>query len=117
MDCNWVYRIKQNKPDGSIARFKARLCAKGYSQRPGIDYGEIFAPVIRYESIRILSALAAIRDMEMQEFDVKSAFLNGELEEHIFMKQPEGFTDNPNLVCKLKKSLYGLKQSPRCWNQ
>lgn len=115
--CKWVFKIKC-KSDGSIDRFKARLCAKGYSQKAGIDYGETFSPVVRYESIRILLALTAVRDLEITQFDVKTAFLNGDLEEEIYMVQPQGFiSDRPDLVYKLKKSLYGLKQSPRCWNQ
>lgn len=115
--CKWVYKIKR-RPDGRIERFKARLCAKGYSQKEGIDYTETFSPVIRYDSIRILLALATIYEMEILQFDIKTAFLYGNLKEEIYMKQPEGFqNDDSEMVCKLKKSLYGLKQSPRCWNE
>lgn len=91
---------------------------KGILIKPGLDYGETFSPVVRYESIRILLALAAVYGMDIKQFDVKTAFLNGDLQEDIFRKQPEGFiSENANLVCKLNKSLYGLKQSPRCWNE
>lgn len=114
--CKWVYRIKQ-KPNGKIDRYKARLCAKGYSQQHGIDYKETFSPVIRYDSIRVLLAIAAVNNMEIKQFDVKTAFLYGNLNEEVYMQQPDGFTiDNSTFVCKLNKSIYGLKQSPRCWN-
>lgn len=116
IDCKWVYKIKR-KPDGSVDRYKARLCAKGYLQQKGIDYSETFAPVVRYDSVRVLLAIATINDMDIKQFDVKTAFLYGELTEEVFMKQPEGFVSvDPSLVCSLKKSLYGLRQSPRCWN-
>jgi len=117
IDCKWVYKIKC-KPDGSIDRYKARLCAKGFLQKEGIDYKETFAPVVRYDSVRVLLALATIYDLDIKQFDVKTAFLYGELLEEVFMKQPEGFiSDDPSLVCKLIKSLYGLKQSSCCWNE
>ena len=93
--------------------------AKGFSQREGVDYFETFAPVVRYESIRILLAIAAKDDLEIAKFDVKTAFLHGDLQEEIYMQQPEGYIKNNGrqLVCKLLRSLYGLKQSPRCWNE
>lgn len=117
IDCKWVYKLKR-KSDGSIDKYKARLCAKGFLQAKGIDYNDTFSPVIRYDSIRILLALATIYEMHIQQFDVKTTFLHGELIEEIYMKQPTGYiyNSNQNLVCKLHKSLYGLKQSPRCWN-
>ena len=98
-------------------RFKARLVAKGYSQRKGIDYDEVFSPVVRHTSIRIILALVASYDLELEQLDVKTAFLHGDLEEVIFMEQPEGFKqpETEHMVCRLKKSLYGLKQSPRQW--
>lgn len=113
----WVFKIKQNV-DGEIDRFKARLVAQGYSQEPGIDFNEIYAPVARYNSIRSVLAIANQLDLHIHQMDVKSAFLNGTLSEDIYMKQPDGFVDknNPEKVCKLKKSLYGLKQAARCWN-
>ena len=115
--CKWVYRKKEAVSDKEKERFKARLVAKGYSQRKGIDYDEVFSPVVRHTSIRILLALVASMDMELEQLDVKTAFLHGDLEEVIYMEQPEGFRqpETEKLVCKLKKSLYGLKQSLRQW--
>ena len=113
----WVLKVKRNE-DGSIDRFKARLVAQGYSQVKGVDYEEVFSPVARYTSVRSLLALAIAQDLEIHQMDVKTAFLNGSLDCEIHMSQPEGFVDpdRPNHVCKLKKSIYGLKQSARCWN-
>ena len=113
----WVLKVKRNE-DGSIDRFKARLVAQGYSQVRGVDYEEVFSPVARYTSVRSLLALANAQDLEIHQMDVKTAFLNGSLDCEIYMSQPEGFVDHdrPNHVCKLKKSIYGLKQSARCWN-
>ena len=115
--CKWVYKTKRNA-FGEIDRFKARLVAQGFSQQHGVDFDEVFAPVARYKSIRSLLAVANQLDMEVHQMDVVSAFLNGKLEEEIYMKQPEGFVDqnNSDKVCRLKASLYGLKQSARCWN-
>ena len=113
--CKWVYKLKRNT-DGSVARFKSRLVARGYSQKKGIDYKETFSPVARLESIRLILAVAAAEDMEMVHFDVRTAFLHGNLEEEIYMNQPEGYEKDVGLVCKLEKSLYGLKQASRAWN-
>jgi hypothetical protein len=113
----WVFKVKHNV-DGSIERFKARLVAKGYSQRPGLDYNESFAPTFRPATLRIIMALAAVEDLELRSMDITSAFTNGDLDEEIYMKQPEGFhVGSPNQVCRLRKSLYGLKQSARQWNK
>lgn len=90
IDCRWIYKVKI-RTDGSIDRYKASLCAKGYLQRKGIDFYETFSPVVRYDSIRILIALATELDMYIRQFDVKTAFLHGDLTEEIFMKQPQGF--------------------------
>jgi hypothetical protein len=109
----WIFRIKRDE-HGNVERYKARLVAQGFSQLYGIDYQETFSPVVRYASIRILIALATQYDYEIHQMDVTTAYLNGELEEEIFMKQPEGFQQG-NLVCRLNKSLYGLKQSGRAW--
>ena len=114
--CKWVYKIKQN-PDGSVERYKARLVIKGCSQRKGVDYGQTFSPVVRASSIRALISIAASQKMVLTQFDVSTAFLYGELEEEIYMEQPEGFNDGSGRVCRLKRSLYGLKQAPRCWNK
>lgn len=112
----WVYRTKFN-PDGSIFKHKARLVVKGYFQQPGVDFGDTFAPVARHEIVRFLVALAAQCKWKIFHLDVKSAFLNGLLEEDIYVEQPEGFTvaGEEDKVYKLKKALYGLKQAPRAW--
>lgn len=86
----------------------------GYMQKKGLDYGETFSSVVRYDSIRILLALVTINDWEIKQFDIKTEFLYGYLKEEVFIKQPERFSNNSNLVCKLRKSLYGLKQVLRC---
>ena len=111
----WVYVIK-HEADGS-RRYKARLVVKGYSQKHGIDFNEIFAPVVKHSSIRVILSLVANLNLELEQLDIKTAFLHGDLEEEIYMSQPEGFINksNPNLVCKLKKGLYGLKQASRQW--
>lgn len=112
----WVFRVK-NKADGSIDKHKARLVIKGYSQKSGIDYHETFSPVARYDTVRSILSVAAVEGLQLRQFDVQTAFLYGDLEEEIYMEQPEGYTDGTNRVCKLTKSLYGLKQAPRCWNK
>lgn len=116
IESKWVFRVKdenQNKP----ARYKARLCAKGFAQQKGIDYTEIFSPTTRYDTIRVLLSVAANKSYIIKQFDIKTAFLYGDLAEEIYMQVPEGFSTTDNKVCRLLKSLYGLKQSPRCWNQ
>ncbi len=113
----WVYKVKRNE-DGTVDRFKARLVAQGYAQTKGTDYEEVFSPVAKHTSLRTLLALANKYDLEVHQMDVKTAFLNGELDYDIYMAQPEGFVNEhkPKHVCKLRKSIYGLKQSARCWN-
>ncbi|KAD6795333.1 hypothetical protein E3N88_06229 [Mikania micrantha] len=113
----WVF-MKKTDMDGNVHTFKARLVAKSFTQTQGIDYEETFSPVAMLKSIRILIAISAYYDYEIWQMDVKTAFLNGHLIEDVYMAQPEGFVDpkNPNKVCKLKKSIYGLKQAYRSWN-
>jgi hypothetical protein len=100
---------------GEVVRNKARLVCKGYAKIEGLDFDETFAPVARLEAIRIFIAYACHKRFKVYQMDVKSSFLNGDLNEEVYMEQPEGFilSDNPNLVCKMKKALYGLKKSPR----
>ena len=114
----WVFKVKETV-EGFIERYKARLVAKGFLQKYGVDFEETFAPVAKFTSIRIILSLAAHYQLLLHQMDVKTAFLNGILDEEIYMKQPEGFVDSnyPDHVCKLKRALYGLKQSPRMWNQ
>lgn len=116
MKNKWVFRVKHDE-NTSNPRYKARLVVKGFSQRKGIDFEEIFSPVVKMSSIRIVLSLAAILDLEIEQMDVRTAFLHGDLEEEIYMIQPEGFVvkGKENCVCKLKKSLYGLTQAPRQW--
>ena len=97
------------------SRFKARLVAKGYTEKKDVDFNEVFSPVVKHSSIRVLLAMVALFDLELELLDVKTVFLHGELEEHIYMHQPEGFiiSEKEDHVCLLKKSLYSLKQSPR----
>lgn len=115
--CKWVFKAKYT-PDGNVDRYKARLVAKGYAQKAGVDYDETYSPVVSFPSLRAVLAEAVDRGMHIHQMDVVTAFLNGSLDEDIYMDQPSGFVQpgDENLVCKLSKSLYGLKQSPRCWN-
>ena len=114
----WVYT---NKTDAQkrITRHRARLVAKGFTQREGIDYNEVFAPVAKYSTVRLMLALVAREDLEMLQIDVKAAFLNGELEEEIYMQQPDGYVSrkHPHYVYQLLKAIYGLKQSSRAWHK
>jgi ATP-binding cassette subfamily B (MDR/TAP) protein 1 len=112
----WVYRIKQEEHK-SHPRYKARLVVKGFSQRKGIDFDEIFSPVVKMTSIRMILGVAASLNLEVEQMEVKTTFLHEELEEEIYMEQPEGFLvkGKEDYVCKLMKSLYGLKQAPRQW--
>jgi hypothetical protein len=112
--CRWVFTVKQN-PDGTVDRLKARLVAKGFTQTYGLDYTETFSPVAKLNSIRIIISLAANLDWPLHQLDVKNAFLHGDLNETVYMAQPPGFESKGEYVCHLKKSIYGLKQSPRAW--
>ena len=111
----WLFKIK-HRSDGSIERFKARLVAKGYAQSQGIDYDETYSPVFKLTSLQILLSIGATYDLEIHQMDVKTAFLNGDIDTDIYIEQPQGYQQNSNQVCKLKKGLYGLKQAPRLWN-
>nr|GFC61080.1 retrovirus-related Pol polyprotein from transposon TNT 1-94 [Tanacetum cinerariifolium] len=112
----WIYKVKLDEL-GGILKNKARLVTRGYRQEEGIDFEESFAPVARLEAIWIFLAYAANKNMVVYQMDVKTAFLNGNLREDVYVSQPDGFVDpdNPNHVYKLKKALYGLKQAPRAW--
>ena len=114
--CKWVYTVKY-RADGTIERHKARLVAKGFTQTYGVDYLETFAPVAKMNTVRVILSLATNHDWDLQQFDVKNAFLHGDLEEEIYMELPPGYDGQvaAGTVCKLKKALYGLKQSPRAW--
>ena len=114
--CKWVFKTKRDEY-GNPVKFKARLVSKGFSQREGIDFNETFAPVVRYDSIRYLLALAVKYEMHIHQMDAVSAYLNGTLKETVYMEQPELFDDGSKKVCKLQKSIYGLKQSGRVWNE
>lgn len=111
----WVFKAKTDE-NGNVTRYKARLVAKGCSQKYGIDYGETFAPVIRYTSIRFLIALAAKNHLKIHQMDAITAFLQGDLDETIYMEQPELYSDGTKRVCKLNRAIYGLKQAGRQWN-
>jgi histone deacetylase 1/2 len=113
--CKWIFRVKEN-PDGSVNKYKARLVAKGFLQTPGFDFTETSSPVIKPVTIRIILTLAVTFHWTVQQIDINNAFLNGLLQEEVYMTQPSGFeSSDKTLVCKLHKALYGLKQAPRVW--
>jgi hypothetical protein len=113
----WVYKLKKNTA-GEVICHKACLVAKGYAQLAGIDFDEVFAPVARLDSMRVLLAVATHHSWEVHHLDVKSVFLNGDLTEEVYVSQPPGFVINgmEGKVLHLKKVLYGLRQAPRAWN-
>jgi hypothetical protein len=111
IDCKWLFQLKQ-KPNGSIDRYKAQLVAKGFKQQYGIDYADMFSPIVKSTTIRVLLSLALTRSWALRQIDIQNAFLHGFLDEDVYMCQPPGFEDPcyPNHICKLDKSLYGLKK-------
>ena len=118
LSSKWIFKRKR-KVDGSIDKYKARLMIKGFRQTEGLDYFDMYSPVTRINSIRMVLAIAALKDLEVHQMDVKTAFLNGDLNEEIYMEQPEGFSapGQEMKVCRLVKSLYGLKQAPKQWHE
>jgi hypothetical protein len=112
----WIYKIK-HATDGSVKKYKVRFVARGFSQVEGIDYEETFAPISRYTSIRTIIELVASMGWRLHHMDVKATFLNGDIEEEVYIEKPEGFMihEQKYHVCRLKKALYGLKQAPRAW--
>ena len=116
VECEWVFKTKHDSND-NIKQYRARLVAKGYTQKDDIDYKETFSPVSNKDSLRIIMDLVAQYNLELQQMDVKTVFLNGDLDEEVYMDQPDGFSieENNHIVCKLKKSVYGLKQASRQW--
>jgi hypothetical protein len=115
--CKWVYKVKHNV-DGSISRYKARLVTKGYAQTYGIDYEETYSPVVKMTNVRVVIVMAATKGWSLHQMDVKNVFLHGDLLKEVYMEQPPGYVDqiHPNLVCRLKKALYGLKKTPKAWS-
>jgi hypothetical protein len=113
----WVFKLKRNE-EGQVVKHKAHLVTKGYVQKEGIDFNEVFVPVARLESVRLLLAIAAHHSWEVHHMDVKSTFLNGDLKEVVYVQQRPGFINdnNPDKVLRLHKALYGLRQAPRAWN-
>ena len=115
LGCKWVYKIKYHS-DGTVERLKAQLVILGNHQVEGIDYIETFASVAKMVTVRVFLAIVAARQWEVHQMDVHNAFLHGDLAEEVYMKLPPGFkVENSGQVCRFKKSLYGLKQVPRCW--
>ncbi|KAK8954626.1 hypothetical protein KSP39_PZI001744 [Platanthera zijinensis] len=115
VSCKWVFVVK-HAADGTVDRLKARLVARGFTQQHGLDYEETFSPVAKLNTVRVLLSLAVHRHWPLYQLDIKNAFLNGDLHETVYMQQPPGFeTTGESLVCHLRKSIYGLKQSPRAW--
>ena len=115
--CKWIYKVKEGIPGVEAQMYKARLVIKGFTQNECINFTEIFSSMVRHSFLRILWPLVVVNDMHLEQMDVKTTFLHGELDEMIVMRQLEGYVNPEKLdyACHLKKSLYGLKQSPRQW--
>ena len=116
IDCRWVFIVKVN-PDGSMARLKARLITKGYAQTYSMDYSNTFSPIAKMTFVRLFISLAATHNWDLHQLDIKNVFLHGDLQEEVYMEQPPRFVAQEEIgrVCRLRKSLYGLKQNPRAW--
>ncbi|GJP30992.1 hypothetical protein CLOM_g7574, partial [Closterium sp. NIES-68] len=112
--CQWVWKYKHN-PDGTIERPKSRLVVMGNTQKLGVHYEEVYSPVGKHATLRGILGISAALGLDIHHMDVKTAFLHGDLEEELYMRQPPGFDDGSHRVCRLKKSIYGLKQAPRQW--
>lgn len=114
----WVFKVKRDAA-GVPVRHKARLVAQGFAQQFGVDFEEVYAPVANQSTFRALVAIASKENIALKHLDVRTAYLHGDLKEEVFMRQPPGFVEpgQEHFVCRLKKSIYGLKQSARCWNQ
>ena len=112
----WVFKVK-HKANGSVDKFKDRLVAQGFTQRYGVDYFDTYSPVVKPVTVHLVLAVALSQNWSVRQLDISNAFLHGVLEETVYMRQPPGFEDprHPDHVCKLHKSIYGLKQSPRAW--
>ena len=114
--CRWVYRLNQTT-DSPSPKYKARIVAKGFRQEYGVDFDEVFSPVIKMTTLRFLLRVVAAKNLQLDQLDIKTAFLHGDLDKEIYMEQPQGFASlgQEHLFCRLRKSLYGLKQAPRQW--
>jgi hypothetical protein len=113
----WVYKVKRDA-QGNVERYKSRLVAKGFLQKQGVDFKELYAPMSKHTTLKALLAIVAQQYLELHQLDVKTTFLNGELEEEIYMQHPQGYEQGgPNTLCRLLRALYGLQQVPRAWHR